>query len=93
MAKRKDLLLTEATTMRMMGLAGIGSLANPFLKETKGKDSFGDSEHLYHGQSRQVSDTQEEQEMEEGEQQKCPSCGKKKCVCDDEEDEEEDKKR
>ena len=24
MAKRKDLLLTEATTMRMMGLAGIG---------------------------------------------------------------------
>ena len=33
MAKRKDLLLTESTTMRMMGLAGIGSLANPFLKE------------------------------------------------------------
>lgn len=33
MAKRKNLLLTEATTMRMMGLAGIGSLANPFLKE------------------------------------------------------------
>lgn len=36
MAKRKDLLLTEATTMRMMGLAGIGSLANPFLKENYG---------------------------------------------------------
>jgi hypothetical protein len=33
MAKRKDLLLTESTTMRMMGLAGIGSLANPFLRE------------------------------------------------------------
>ena len=33
MAKNKNLLLTEATTMRMMGLAGIGSLANPFLKE------------------------------------------------------------
>jgi len=34
MAKRKNLLLTESTTMRMMGLAGIGSLANPFLKES-----------------------------------------------------------
>ena len=33
MAKRKDLLLTEATISRMMGIAGIGSLANPFLKE------------------------------------------------------------
>ena len=35
MAKSKNLLLTESTTMRMMGLAGIGSLANPFLREMK----------------------------------------------------------
>ena len=34
MAKRKELLLKESTISRMMGLAGIGSLANPFLRES-----------------------------------------------------------
>jgi len=33
MAKRKDLLLNESVTRRMMGLAGIGALTNPFLRE------------------------------------------------------------
>jgi len=33
MAKRKDLLLKESTVSRMMGLAGIGALTNPFLRE------------------------------------------------------------
>lgn len=42
MAKRKDLLLTEATVSRFMGLAGIGSLANPFLKEDMGLNNEGD---------------------------------------------------
>ena len=42
MAKRKDLLLTESTTMRMMGLAGIGSLANPFLREGANVDTAED---------------------------------------------------
>ena len=33
MAKRKDLLLNESTVSRFMGLAGIGALTNPFLRE------------------------------------------------------------
>jgi len=33
MSKRKDLLLNESVTRRMMGLAGIGALTNPFLRE------------------------------------------------------------
>ena len=65
MAKRKDLLLKESTVSRMMGLAGIGALTNPFLREEK--DKFGDSEHIYNGQSRQTpDDTQEEEDLEEG---------------------------
>lgn len=43
MAKRKDLLLNEATIKRMMGIAGIGSLANPFLKEG-GRGGFNPAE-------------------------------------------------
>lgn len=38
MAKRKDLLLKESTVSRMMGLAGIGALTNPFLREGYGED-------------------------------------------------------
>jgi hypothetical protein len=41
MAKRKDLLLKESTVSRMMGLAGIGALTNPFLRESHGGD-YGD---------------------------------------------------
>jgi len=38
MAKRKDLLLKESTVSRMMGLAGIGALTNPFLRESYGEE-------------------------------------------------------
>ena len=50
MAKRKDLLLKESTVSRMMGLAGIGALTNPFLREERSPienqdhGSYGDQE-------------------------------------------------
>jgi hypothetical protein len=40
MAKRKDLLLKESTVSRMMGLAGIGALTNPFLRESYGEEGM-----------------------------------------------------
>lgn len=43
MAKKRELLLKEDTIRRMMGIAGIGSLANPFLKEGgRGYGTFDD---------------------------------------------------
>jgi hypothetical protein len=59
MAKRKDLLLKESTVSRMMGLAGIGALTNPFLRESYGQEEVDE-----------IIDpafkTGQEEEMEEG---------------------------
>jgi hypothetical protein len=48
MAKRKDLLLKESTVSRMMGLAGIGALTNPFLRE-----SYGEEQEMEEGYGRE----------------------------------------
>ena len=69
MAKRKDLLLTEATTMRMMGLAGLKPLASSFLREQEEVEEIVDP--LYN----QVDEGMCEScggKMEEG---MCESCG------------------
>jgi len=56
MAKRKDLLLKESTVSRMMGLAGIGALTNPFLREER--SPIENQDHGSYGD--------QEEEMEEG---------------------------
>lgn len=66
MAKRKDLLLKESTISRMMGLAGIGSLTNPFLREERNPTP--NQDHGWMGDQEE----DEEEEMDEG---KCPKCG------------------
>ena len=56
MAKRKDLLLTESTVSRFMGLAGIGSLANPFLKEVNDYSMGGQEEEMEEGKDKDLNE-------------------------------------
>ena len=65
MAKRKNLLLTESTTMRMMGLAGIGSLANPFLKESNYEEVDEILDPVFNAGEKEMD---EDLELEEGEE-------------------------
>ena len=69
MAKRKDLLLTEATTMRMMGLAGLKPLASSFLREQEEVDEIVDP--LYNKMDEGMCESCGGK-MEEG---VCESCG------------------
>ena len=57
MAKRKDLLLKESTVSRMMGLAGIGALTNPFLRE-----SYGEEGKMEEGYGKDLNEMEEEDE-------------------------------
>ena len=85
MSKRKDLLLTESVTARMMGLAGIGALTKDFLRESpedskyEGMDSsYEEEEEEDEGEEEELFQYGgEEEELDEADGETCESCGMK----------------